>query len=203
MRNDVATKPQLQVGENSSSQRRPHARALSRQRVTPPPVGRRALASISYEVGRRYRVPTVRGYIFRKLRDWPVIGPLHEDADIIGYAPLHYHIDWRFVPDRDLPPARWSLYAIVMNESPLNRSLEEQRPVVRLRLCRRTWAPYPRDKATWLPQLEAKYAGCALKGAVCPHRGLPLDSCPADENGIVTCPGHGLRWDINTGKLAR
>jgi nitrite reductase/ring-hydroxylating ferredoxin subunit len=33
----------------------------------------------------------------------------------------------------------------------------------------------------------------------CPHWGLPLDAEP-DENGIVTCPWHGYRFDARTGR---
>ncbi len=36
--------------------------------------------------------------------------------------------------------------------------------------------------------------------AVCPHRRGPLDSGDLDEEGIVTCPWHGWRFDIRTGK---
>src|SRR5262245_46578027 len=28
----------------------------------------------------------------------PVLGPLHEDAQTIGFPWAHYHVDWRFVP---------------------------------------------------------------------------------------------------------
>jgi phenylpropionate dioxygenase-like ring-hydroxylating dioxygenase large terminal subunit len=33
----------------------------------------------------------------------------------------------------------------------------------------------------------------------CPHRGLPLDAEP-DADGIITCPWHGYRIDIRTGR---
>ncbi len=33
----------------------------------------------------------------------------------------------------------------------------------------------------------------------CPHQGLPLDAEP-DENGVITCPWHGYRIDIRTGR---
>lgn len=33
----------------------------------------------------------------------------------------------------------------------------------------------------------------------CPHRGLPLDAEP-DDDGIITCPWHGYRFDIATGR---
>jgi nitrite reductase/ring-hydroxylating ferredoxin subunit len=35
----------------------------------------------------------------------------------------------------------------------------------------------------------------------CPHQGLPLDAEP-DGEGIVTCPWHGYRFDLRTGRSA-
>jgi len=35
----------------------------------------------------------------------------------------------------------------------------------------------------------------------CPHQGLPLDADP-DSDGIVTCPWHGYRFDVRTGRSA-
>jgi len=35
---------------------------------------------------------------------------------------------------------------------------------------------------------------------VCPHLGGPLDEAPIDAGGIVTCPWHGYRFDVRTGR---
>jgi nitrite reductase/ring-hydroxylating ferredoxin subunit len=35
---------------------------------------------------------------------------------------------------------------------------------------------------------------------VCPHFGGPLDDAPVDDRGIVTCPWHGYRFDVRTGR---
>lgn len=32
----------------------------------------------------------------------------------------------------------------------------------------------------------------------CPHRSIPLDGGTV-ENGVLTCPGHGWRFDLKTG----
>jgi hypothetical protein len=37
---------------------------------------------------------------------------------------------------------------------------------------------------------------------VCPHLGGPLDDVPVDEQGCVTCPWHGYRFDVRTGRSA-
>ena len=38
-----------------------------------------------------------------------------------------------------------------------------------------------------------------MKDMKCPHHNTNLTSCKA-VNGVLTCPMHGLRWDITTGK---
>ena len=37
--------------------------------------------------------------------------------------------------------------------------------------------------------------------AVCPHLGGPLDAAPIDD-GCITCPWHGYRFDVRTGRSA-
>lgn len=78
-------------------------------------------------------------------------------------------------------------------------------PALRRMKCVREFPTYPLKLLSgprgWLPKLEAAYADCKLKpGMVCPHRGIPLADVPAVD-GIVTCPGHGLRWNVATGEL--
>lgn len=36
----------------------------------------------------------------------------------------------------------------------------------------------------------------------CPHLGGPLDAAPVDAGGCVTCPWHGYRFDLRTGRSA-
>ena len=40
-----------------------------------------------------------------------------------------------------------------------------------------------------------------LVDPVCPHRGGPLDEAPV-EAGCLTCPWHGYRFDVRTGRSA-
>ena len=55
----------------------------------------------------------------------------------------------------------------------------------------------------WLAQLYDAYADEQLRpGLVCPHRGAPLEGLTPDDQGCVTCPLHGLRWSLETGRLA-
>lgn len=163
---------------------------------------------MNYEIGKWYRVPAVRVAEWRGFRGWlPVIGPKHEDAELIGFKPWHWHLNLPFVPKR----AYWdvfysSAYAVPISCPDNNgKQVVMDGPLLRRMKCVREWPPYPLDKIKgprgWLPKLEAAYSSCKLKpGMVCPHRGIPLASVPAVD-GIVTCPGHGLRWNIETGEL--
>ena len=168
---------------------------------------------MKYEVGKYYRVPCVLAH----KRFWcgagwvPVIGPLHEDAEIINFPDEHFHIDWRFVMPRMLKRAQafgiMSEFArpIQLQTSKFygyQQQIVLDGPVVKRRLCRREFGDYPRHKSGWQPILDSAYRDCKLKpGMVCPHRGIPLESVRAVD-GVVTCPGHGLRWNVKTGALA-
>lgn len=165
-----------------------------------------------YTVGQYYRVPVLA------VADWqgytggvPIIGPWHEDAEIIGFAPHHYHVDWRFAPERlvALVTARrtqWKNGKACSDATKLfSRPIEARRivagavPVLRRRKMRRAMPTFPRATAKqfWLPRLEQAFAGKCAKGGVCPHKGLPLDGLPV-RGGMITCPGHGLRFDAKS-----
>lgn len=168
-------------------------------------------ATDGYTVGQMYRVPCVRVSKHHWLGSgWvPVIGPEHEDAEIVNFPYQHFHIDWRFVSDRGfraaggdgLIPSR-VLGIPVMREDTHSRAVIEEGPMPMLRKCRRAMPAYPRRPAltAWLHELEAKFANCKMTGMVCPHRGLPLVGAQTDGD-VVTCPGHGLRWNFKTGDL--
>ena len=54
----------------------------------------------------------------------------------------------------------------------------------------------------WLPALEQAYRHQRIKpNLICPHKGGDMNGSPV-VNGTVTCPLHGLRWDLQTGKLS-
>lgn len=152
-------------------------------------------------IGRRYWVSVVTASGWS---GWahgatvPIIGPLHEDAEIIGFSEQHWHLDWRFASDKIV---RFSPRSVVISPKNIDPSLGILR---RLITCRREMVAFPRFVAPWMQALERKYAGTALKPGclTCPHRGMPLDPATADEQGRVTCSAHGLRWNLDTGRLA-
>ena len=55
----------------------------------------------------------------------------------------------------------------------------------------------------WLPILRKAFLQSRLlPGKVCPHRGADLSGIGPDEDGIITCPLHRLRWHADTGQSA-
>lgn len=172
-----------------------------------------ALASSPYLVGRFYPVLTVRGLLSERLRWWPVLGSAHTDEEIIGFKPLHYHIDWRFCdeqawrwlkgPEWRWRPNPWNVFGIPLHMNHLGKQIEPghanyETRVSRLR-CKRELPAYPHYIAHWQRKLEQHHAADCLRRGVCPHRGYDLSREPVVD-GVVTCPLHGLRWDVSTGK---
>jgi hypothetical protein len=50
-------------------------------------------------------------------------------------------------------------------------------------------------------QRDAVAGGVACRfSTICPHLGGPLDSAEVDASGVVTCPWHGHRFDVRTGR---
>lgn len=155
------------------------------------------------EIGKFYQVPTVYGVLFYQWADWPVIGPMHEDKEIINFPAIHYHLDFRFFTQ-----GQWGWVRRVFSV-PQSGVLHEQNgvklgPVVfRRRKCQREYPAFPlKDHQTWLFELRQKYKKTVMTDWTCPHRGASLRGMPIDEAGCVTCPLHGLRWDLESGKLA-
>lgn len=156
--------------------------------------------SDSYTIGKYYAVPCIKNPPWPSAGRWlPIIGPLHEDAEIVKFEYLHWHIDWRFVSGRFL-----SSTDSVSRRSVLARVLVLDvfhEVIIRKMKCKRAMPEFP--NASWLVELEPLFARCRLsRDLVCPHRGIPLAGCPV-KDGLVVCPGHGLRWNVTTGELKR
>ena len=162
-------------------------------------------------VGRYYLVPSIR---IRGV--WiPIFGPKHEDRDYIGFTQHHYHFDLRFLSDAYIKfrvghyyekeqkptcaPEQFMMQVVTVE------IYGESAVVERRKLCRRRMPIFPTTTGVttknWFPKLEAAYAETKLNCARCPHRGFPLSKDNADEDGNVVCPGHGLCFNLNTGRL--
>lgn len=170
---------------------------LKTRRARPP-----VESSEPVKVGRYYSVPCV--FVAPWNRTLPIMGPLHEDREVIGFEEDHWHIDWRFVD------TQWYRDAgkFSVRHGKVISAKNAGGPVVRRNLkCKREMPEFPAqvrgNQVHWLSKLEDVFAGTRLKtGMVCPHRGIPLAGCPV-KNGVVVCPGHGLAWCAATGELLR
>lgn len=157
-----------------------------------------------FEVGRFYRVPCV----LTEKHSWlgsgwqPVIGPMHSDAGVVNFPYNHWHIDLRFVPKKVRYLPEFLIGTPIMKDDLYGSPVVTAGPEPRLKKCQRPMPVYPIHRARWIPALEAEYTQVRMKNMVCPHRGLPLHGCPQDGD-IVTCPGHGLRWNVKTGELVK
>ena len=158
-------------------------------------------------IGKFYQVPTVFGLFGYRYDFWPVLGPAHDDKEIIGFEYVHYHYDFRFFNSRqwafaldytmDRPHSMVMSYNPRLPETKLGPVVFKRRKYFR---ASPQW-PYPK-KSGWPFDLAMAYKDAHLKDMICPHRGASLRGMPVDEAGCVTCPLHGLRWDVETGGLA-
>lgn len=168
-------------------------------------------------VGRFYMVPVIEDFPwYGRVRDWPVLGPQHADVEFFNFRYLHYHIDIRFVVERDFRymaahsaprcHGKSDTYAAALSASaaPLHnmrRPLPKGRPRLMPRQCRREGmgAPIVDYVPLIIGEMEARYGSPAEPirrrdgRLLCPHRKVDLASFPPDAEGIVVCPLHGLR----------
>lgn len=135
----------------------------------------------------------------------PVLGPQHEDAEHLNFPHQHYHIDWRFVPERNFArsSSRWSSRSAMVLTSTSERLKLHGSPVLKRRKCLREMPTFPESPGPrWAALERAQFERCSkLKpGNICPHRGIDLTPF-AMADGTAICPGHGLRWNLKTGDL--
>lgn len=157
-------------------------------------------------VGRFYRVRCVMnsGIWF------PVLGPWHDDKEIIGFEQEHFHFDMRFATKRNLQHWRTHRSHVLDDEEFCQRSMARvvvlfTDEAVMVRKCLRAQHDFPMrtldgNSNYMQAKLEQGYAGKRMTCATCPHRGFRLDQLP-QKNGVVVCPGHGLAWNMQTGEM--
>ena len=149
---------------------------------------------------------------------WPVLGPLHDDREILRFYQKHYHVDHRFLKLREkqesgdgmaVSPAFSIAIIRVWPDVPgcpgqgvdLD-DLPDPRypPQSYLRVMRRRlssqYPTYPgTDRVPWLVPLHEAHAESELtagpEGAICPHRGTPLAGLQADPEGCVQARSTG------------
>ena len=162
------------------------------------------------EIGRYYLVPTVRAEWSGRLLDWPVIGPKHNDRHCLNFDHDHYHIDPRFVSE---PGSGWNFWYSVQAQPIMSRGTLNPgglpKPEWRRRLCRRHRNPDVegliaktiKHEKTWgchYSEWVGRTARRDERGLICPHRNVSLADHAAI-NGVVICPLHLLKIDVETG----
>lgn len=171
------------------------------------------------EPSRFYRVPTVQMPMFGFLDIWPVIGPWHEDREMFGFEPYHVHLDVRFltkaqqcfierwithverdwVAEAQAMPLHWPQ---VSTDDGLVSFEEPPEIVYRRKKCQASGYAYRHRGKSAIVRLTESMQGARLgPKQICPHRDLPLGSIAHDSDGVITCPGHGLRWCAESGRL--
>ena len=157
----------------------------------------------------------------------PILGSIHTDPEHVRADFRHAHVDYRFLT---LPAKRrlehiQSRSAEIFNVHPVhhrpvshvspkglaqNIALED--PILdtvptrnwfslRRRVHTGPYPDYPTHLAPWHQDLSEAYAGFSLIDGLCPHQGTDLTAIPPDQNGVITCPLHGLQWCAQTGKI--
>jgi hypothetical protein len=157
---------------------------------------------VDVEVGKFYQVPCIRRSNREHPRvdseaDWiPVIGPVHDDKELIGFAPLHLHRDTRFAFDTPFTFARSDALArlgrVESLEEDLRWRFRYECAMKRRKCCRATdvWTP-----VKFTRPLEEAHRRCRIgPDGLCPHRGIPLALGARLQDGSMVCAGHGLRW---------
>lgn len=175
-------------------------------------------------IGIVYDVPAVHWIpqAFRVRPSWvdvitPVFGALHEDRETIGFDEDHWHIDWRFASSQLLQRMDYEAGLDARTRTELQASKvisakDTDGKVLRIRRrCKRQHITFPTTYnaamgyervVPWMPLLELAYSESVVKCGRCPHRGMSLAGAPVVD-GARVCPGHGLAWNVETGKLQR
>lgn len=160
--------------------------------------------------------------IFGPKRSWyegvrPVLLPGHSDPEL--GLPFHYHIDLRFLSNERLNDwQKASSFCNKLEDLMAHIELQVCNPIEEVEFFELQWLKLPCYRQ--LPEFSLFYFAtiefklrtfigqsviCSdLKAgspARCPHRGISLQGLPRLPDGCVICPGHGLKIDLDSGKV--
>lgn len=161
------------------------------------------------ELGARYLVPCVvikEAYLDRDWADWerqrkvaviPIIDLKHSDREN-GQDYEHYHVDFRFVSKKIMKNIKridGIPYSVIGGRVNLH---EVSDPLISYKVlpCINL---HNTGIAGGIQKSKLKHK-CIHKGR-CPHRGANMATVVPDENGILTCPLHGLQFYAATGNI--
>ena len=157
-------------------------------------------------IGEYYEVKCVLAYRRYGTFWMPVFSDSHKDG-IYGLDIEHFHVDWRFVRKEVI-----EIDKKIMGENDFYGRQNKDKAENYSAILKREIIGEP-EYMRWkylrhfsLPEdmlfhkLRDKMKNCKMKEMICPHHGANLISCLAI-NGVVTCPQHGLKWNVETGEL--
>lgn len=131
-----------------------------------------------------------------KIHIIPVFNNPHNDIES-GQKEIHYHIDYRFVKHFNN-----GVFPTIKNTHTLHIYGEEIRPTKEFGNLEYHVLPVINEefKGITSPGMisKTKIKNCIHKNK-CPHKGYDLSQVPP-VNGVITCPLHGLKFDLKTGK---
>lgn len=128
-----------------------------------------------------------------KLYVLPIINHPHNDIEN-GQPEVHYHLDYRFIKHKDD-----GNFPTIKNTHSLHVYGNEIRPTSSSGNLEYHLLPVINESfkgitpVNLIKKTKLKHK-CIHKGK-CPHRGYDLSQVKQDENGIITCPLHGLRFN--------
>lgn len=157
--------------------------------------------------------PVILGHIGKRQKKWyvPVLLPAHDDK-LLGFPFWHYHIDFRFFSTSDLvnyrerfitkyhnvPKEYWAAFLSNINAINTYSNTPEFKSI--------KWFPKKYVNSdikinVELSVLQDKFKGKTYKCDKCPHKGINLLDQIPNENGIITCPAHGLKFQKQNNKI--
>jgi len=130
--------------------------------------------------------------IKRKLLITPVINHPHNDKEN-GQMEIHYHTDYRFVKfnENGYVKMKHSLHKFA-NKPRTQLGIDGELEYFILPVLNENFMVITPVGLIGKTKLKHK---CIYKGK-CPHRGYDLSQVPPNENGIITCPLHGLKFNL-------
>ena len=161
--------------------------------------------------GTKYLVPCFfpfRGTMRPKWYPILLAESTHTDPDL-GVTVEHLHYDSRFIKDLLMKDGQPYIASVVVG-LPAHHTweqMEESSMIVwKKRTCYRKEQVFPQPQFERLvtEKVKLQYAYTRMENMTCPHRGTCMKGHLVKSiNGKqgVTCPAHGLAWDIETGFL--
>ena len=179
-------------------------------------------------IGRKYPRPCVRTRWVSVRIGWiPVLGSVHRDREYVGADFSHVHVDYRFLSEAaratlesEMSITRRAIQINQVHSTPITYVWPDEmdhavdvEDAPRLDIKTESWlqirkvtyrGPYPTypPHVQWIDELSAAFQEARLGlSRICAHQGTELSGFVPEADGTITCPLHGLRWDVATGRL--